>query len=127
MRRHSPQPRNDRKPGVTPHVDIQELKLGDGRAAVRGDAVVIRYVGRLRHGDVFASWEAYGHPARFVLGRRHPVAGLEYGIVGMRAGGARRITVPPHLGYREKGFGSVVPPNAILIFDVELIELVASA
>lgn len=112
---------------MTLHVEIQELKLGAGDLAARGDAVTIRYIGRLRRGDVFASWEAYGDPARFVLGKRHLVAGLEYGIVGMRVGGARRITVPPHLGYRETGFGDVVPPNAILIFDVELIALNAPA
>ncbi|MGE0736192.1 MAG: FKBP-type peptidyl-prolyl cis-trans isomerase [Alphaproteobacteria bacterium] len=107
---------------MKPNVEIQELKLGDGIAVERGFAVVVRYIGRLRRGDVFASWEAYGQPARFVIGQRRIVAGLEYGIVGMRVGGARRITVPPHLGYREKGLADIVPPNAIMIFDVELLE-----
>lgn len=59
----------------------------------------------------------------FTLGARVAIAGLEYGVEGMRVGGRRRIKVPPHLGYREQGIAGKIPPNAILFFDVELLEV----
>jgi FKBP-type peptidyl-prolyl cis-trans isomerase len=100
-------------------VDIESEELGTGAIASRGKTVVVRLRGTLRRGDVFMDSEVY----TFTVGARVAIAGLEYGVEGMRIGGRRRIRVPPHLAYREEGVAGKIPPNALLFFDVELLEV----
>ena len=100
-------------------ISIEEIKLGEGASAGRGDIVTIRYDGFLRRGDAFQR----GVVESFKLGGRRVIAGLEYGVEGMRAGGRRRIRVAPHLGYGDRGVPGVVPANALLTFDVELLKV----
>ena len=95
--------------------------LGEGEVAERGRRVTIRYDGFLSRGDAFQR----GVVATFRLGRREVIAGLEAGVEGMRAGGRRRIRVSPHLGYGGRGVAGVVPANAVLSFEVELLAVEA--
>ena len=102
-------------------VKIDELLIGGGELAERGRSVRIRYTGSFNKGDVFQR----DIETTFVLGARCVIAGLEYGVRGMRVGGRRRIRVSPHLAYRDEGLPGVVPPippNAVLIFEIELLE-----
>lgn len=100
-------------------VGIEEIELGEGDVARRGATVTIRYDGFLARGDAFQ----LGAVESFVLGGRRVVAGLEYGVEGMRAGGRRRIRVGPHLGYGARGVPGRVPANALLTFEVELLRV----
>ena len=100
-------------------VEIESDEPGTGDLATRGKTVVLRVQGSLRRGEVFMA----NQRESFRLGARTVVAGLEDGVEGMRVGGRRRIRVPPHLGYREAGVAGKIPPNALLFFDVELLEV----
>lgn len=90
---------------------------GTGEQAVRGATVTIRYTLSLSRGDVVDADQT----ATFTLGQRIMIAGIEYGVEGMRVGGRRRFRASPHLCYREDGIPGKIPPNAVLIFDVRLI------
>ena len=96
---------------------IQDLKIGDGPVAQRGNRVTIRYTGYLNRGDEFQTDKVVS----FVLGERNTIAGLERGVEGMQAGGVRRLTFGPQLGYGDRGVPGIVPPNAKLVFEVELL------
>ena len=98
-------------------VRIQEVSLGGGPVAEKGGRVTVRYDGFLSRGDAFQR----GVVASFELGGREVIPGLEIGVEGMRVGGRRRIRVSPHLGYGGRGVPGVVPANAVLSFDVELL------
>jgi FKBP-type peptidyl-prolyl cis-trans isomerase len=98
-------------------IHIEEAQRGQGAVAEKGNKVTVRYDGFLSRGDCFQKCETVS----FKLGRREVIAGLEYGVEGMSVGGRRRIRVGPHLAYGAKGVQGVVPPNAVLIFDVELL------
>ena len=100
-------------------LEIEEKKVGSGAAAERGDIVTVRYTGYLNRGDVFLAETT----ASIILGARRAIAGFERGVEGMKVGGIRRIRVSPHLAYREAGIPGVVPPNAVLIFEVELLAI----
>jgi FKBP-type peptidyl-prolyl cis-trans isomerase len=100
-------------------IRIQEVKLGEGAVAGSGRRVTVRYDGFLSRGDAFQR----GIVATFELGRREVIAGLESGVEGMRAGGRRRIRVSPQLGYGARGVPGVVPADAVLTFDVELLSV----
>ena len=100
-------------------VKIESDEPGAGDLAARGKTVVVRVKGSLRRGDVFMDSERES----FKIGERVVIAGLEYGVEGMRVGGRRRIRVPPHLGYRESGVPGKIPSNAILFFELELLEV----
>jgi FKBP-type peptidyl-prolyl cis-trans isomerase len=104
---------------VKPGIDIESDEPGQGKVAERGKTVVIRYDGFLHRGDAFQE----NHVAELVLGKRRVIAGLEYGIEGMRVGGRRRFRAAPHLCYRDEGVPGVIPPNALLIFAVDLMEV----
>ena len=104
-------------PRVLRGIAIELDEPGTGEPVRRGQTVVVRVAGRLRRGDIFME----ARECRFAIGARTVVAGLEYGVEGMRIGGRRRIRVPPHLGYRAAGIPGTVPPNAILWFDLELL------
>jgi FKBP-type peptidyl-prolyl cis-trans isomerase len=102
-------------------LQIVDVTLGSGAEAKMGDLVSVDYTGSLQDGTVFDSSRPRGKPLQFRLGANQVIKGFERGIVGMKAGGVRRITIPPELGYGKKGVPPAVPPNATLIFEVELI------
>ena len=107
-----------------PRVVIKEdLVIGKGAVAESGQDVVVHYTGRLRDGAQFDSSRARSDPLDFALGAGHVIRGWDEGIPGMRVGGKRRLTVPPELAYGPHGLAGVIPPDATLVFDVELLEI----
>jgi FKBP-type peptidyl-prolyl cis-trans isomerase len=108
--------------------DVKELKKGDvkigtGTEAVAGKTVVVNYIGRLVDGKQFDASCDRGQPFDFVLGTGSVIQGWDQGVAGMKIGGQRRLIIPSSLGYGENGAGADIPPNAALIFDVELLEV----
>jgi FKBP-type peptidyl-prolyl cis-trans isomerase FkpA len=100
---------------------VQEVQLGGGRTAASGDTVAVQYEGHLPNGQLFDSSYLRGQPIQFILGLHQVVPGWEEGITGMRVGGKRRLVIPSQLAYGARGIGGVIPPNANLVFDVELV------
>jgi FKBP-type peptidyl-prolyl cis-trans isomerase len=98
-------------------IKLESETIGDGREASRGTIVTVAYDLSLNQGDVVQSVESLS----FALGKRHVIAALENGVEGMRVGCRRRFRAGPHLGYRGVGVEGVIPPNAVLIFDVKLL------
>ena len=98
-------------------VEFEDLAIGDGPVVGRGASVEISYTLALNKGDIVES----DKHCRFRLGERRVVAGLEYGVEGMRVGGERRVRVGPHLAYRDKSIPGKVPANAVLEFTVKLL------
>lgn len=101
---------------------IQDTKQGLGREAIRGTTVVVHYTGKLTNGKVFDSSLDRGEPFSFQLGQGQVIQGWERGIVGMKEGGKRKLTIPPQFGYGARAIGPI-PANSTLIFDVELIKV----
>lgn len=101
---------------------VFDLREGEGEEAVPGDAVVVHYTGWLPNGMKFDSSRDRAEPFTFVLGEGRVIPGWEEGVAGMKVGGQRRLVIPPHLGYGPIGAGDVIPPDATLVFDVELLE-----
>lgn len=101
---------------------IQDTKQGLGREAIRGNTVVVHYTGKLTNGKVFDSSVDRGEPFSFVLGQGQVIQGWERGILGMKEGGKRKLTIPPNLGYGARPVGPI-PANSTLIFDVELLKV----
>jgi FKBP-type peptidyl-prolyl cis-trans isomerase len=100
-----------------------EVKAGTGATAKSGDRVRVHYTGWLTDGKKFDSSVDRGQPFVFTLGRRMVIPGWDEGVAGMKVGGKRRLEIPPNLGYGASGAGGVIPPNATLIFDVELLDV----
>ena len=101
---------------------ITELKEGDGTIAAPGQVVVVNYRGTLENGKEFDS--SYGRgPFSFPLGAGRVIKGWEEGVSGMKVGGKRKLVIPPDLAYGTRGAGGVIPPNATLIFEVELLDV----
>lgn len=100
---------------------VEELVKGSGEAAMAGLRLTVHYTGWLQGGQKFDSSLDRGQPFEFVLGQRRVIPGWEQGVAGMRVGGKRRLTIPPELAYGARGAGGVIPPNATLIFEVELL------
>jgi len=100
---------------------VTDQVLGSGSEAVAGKRVSVNYEGRLITGRKFDSSYDRGQPFSFVLGAGQVIPGWEQGILGMKVGGKRELVIPPHLGYGATGAGGVIPPNATLVFDVELL------
>ena len=100
---------------------IQEVKIGGGALAEAGKIVSVTYTGTRTDGSKFDSTADHGgQPIEFALGTGRVIKGWDEGINGMKVGGRRKLTIPPHLAYGERGMGPI-PPNATLIFDVELV------
>ncbi|MFN2460148.1 MAG: FKBP-type peptidyl-prolyl cis-trans isomerase [Candidatus Velthaea sp.] len=98
--------------------------VGKGAGPKAGDRVTVHYVGRLTNGTVFDSSRKRNEPFVFTLGRGEVIKGWDEGVATMRVGGKRRLIIPPNLGYGAAGAGSgLIPPNATLIFDVELLRV----
>jgi FKBP-type peptidyl-prolyl cis-trans isomerase len=104
---------------VKPGIDIEVDEPGPGAIAERGRTVVVRYDGFLHRGEAFQTNQV----VEFVMGKRRVIAGLEYGVEGMRVGGRRTFRVAPHLAYRDAGVSGVIPRNALLVFAVELLDV----
>ncbi|MDX2039387.1 MAG: FKBP-type peptidyl-prolyl cis-trans isomerase [Isosphaeraceae bacterium] len=100
---------------------ITELTVGTGTEAKSGDSVRVHYTGWLTNGTKFDSSVDRGQPFSFVLGQGRVIKGWDLGVAGMKIGGKRKLTIPPEEGYGSRGAGGVIPPNATLVFDVELL------
>ncbi|MDP2830152.1 MAG: FKBP-type peptidyl-prolyl cis-trans isomerase [Sulfuricellaceae bacterium] len=101
----------------------EEATLGAGAEAVAGCKVSVHYTGWLTDGSKFDSSKDRNDPFDFPLGAGHVIKGWDEGVQGMKEGGARKLTIPPQLGYGARGAGGVIPPNATLIFEVELLKV----
>jgi FKBP-type peptidyl-prolyl cis-trans isomerase len=98
-----------------------DLKIGTGALAGASKQIKVHYTGWLLNGKKFDSSLDSGKPFEFELGTGQVIQGWDQGIVGMKVGGKRQLRIPPALGYGQQGAGSDIPPNATLIFDVELL------
>ena len=96
---------------------------GSGVEATAGAFVTVHYTGWLTNGSKFDSSKDRDEPFEFPLAQRHVIAGWDEGVQGMKVGGTRKLTIPPQLGYGARGAGGVIPPNATLVFEVELLDV----
>jgi len=122
-------------PGDKPEIDfpggeppseltVVDLREGDGTVAEPGQTAVVHYVGvAFSTGEEFDASYDRGEPFAFPVGGGRVIAGWDQGVVGMRIGGRRQLTIPPHLGYGERGAGGVISPGETLIFVVDLVDL----
>ena len=103
---------------------IDDIIEGDGKEANDYNKVVVNYTGKLEDGSIFDSSLSPGkEPFTFTLGVGSVIKGWDMGVKGMKVGGKRKLTIPPELGYGDRGAGNVIPPKATLIFEVELLEV----
>jgi FKBP-type peptidyl-prolyl cis-trans isomerase FkpA len=101
----------------------EDLSEGTGAAAKAGDTVDVHYTGWLSNGQKFDSSHDRNKAFSFNLGSGMVIKGWDEGVSGMKVGGKRKLTIPPQLGYGQRGAGSVIPPNAELVFEVELLRI----
>lgn len=99
---------------------VEDLEAGSGQEAKAGDRVSVHYRGTLENGTMFDQSHGRG-PFQFGLGAGQVIRGWDEGVAGMRVGGKRRLTIPPVMAYGARGAGDTIPPNATLIFEVELL------
>ncbi|HXI83115.1 MAG TPA: FKBP-type peptidyl-prolyl cis-trans isomerase [Verrucomicrobiae bacterium] len=110
------------QPGATvTELKIEDTKVGTGAEAAAGKQVTVHYTGWLTDGTKFDSSKDHGQPFSFQLGAGQVIKGWDQGVAGMKVGGIRKLTIPSSLGYGERGAGGVIPPNATLVFEVELL------
>jgi FKBP-type peptidyl-prolyl cis-trans isomerase len=102
-------------------LQIEDVIVGTGEEAVAGKMVTVHYTGTFPDGRPFDSSVDRGEPFTFKLGARQVIQGWDMGVAGMKIGGKRILTIPSHLAYGERGAGNVIPPNATLVFEVELL------
>ena len=110
-------------PGITTATGlvIEDIVRGQGAVASAGQTVRVHYTGWLEDGKKFDSSKDRQQPFEFKLGGGRVIKGWDEGVQGMMIGGTRKLTIPPQLGYGERGAGGVIPPNATLVFEVELL------
>lgn len=99
----------------------EDLVVGEGPEATSGKSVSVHYTGTLTDGSKFDSSHDRAQPFDFTLGSGQVIKGWDEGVAGMKVGGKRKLTIPPEMGYGARGFPPVIPPNSILVFEVELL------
>jgi FKBP-type peptidyl-prolyl cis-trans isomerase len=104
-------------------LEYEDEVVGSGDSPKPGQTVVVHYTGRLTNGTKFDSSRDRGAPFTFPIGRGKVIAGWDEGVATMKVGGRRKLTIPSNLAYGPRGVSGVIPPNATLVFDVELLEL----
>jgi FKBP-type peptidyl-prolyl cis-trans isomerase FkpA len=109
--------------GQSAVLKYQDLKEGTGQEVIKGDNVVVHYTGWLTSGRKFDSSIDRGKPFSFVLGGGNVIKGWDAGVAGMKVGGKRKLVIPPELGYGATGAGRIIPPNATLIFEIQLLKI----
>ena len=102
-------------------LQMEDLVVGTGPEAKKGQTVSVHYTGWLTDGKKFDSSKDHGQPFSFALGRGQVIQGWDEGVVGMKVGGRRKLTIPPEMGYGNQGFPGAIPPNSTLVFEVELL------
>lgn len=107
----------------TSELQIEHLVRGTGAAPKQGDAVTVHYTGWLTDGRKFDSSRDRDEPFTFALGLRQVIGGWDQGVAAMKIGDKVKLTIPPHLGYGARGFPGAIPPNATLVFEVELLSI----
>ena len=108
---------------TTSGLEYMEVQAGTGDQAEAGKTVAVHYTGKFQDGKVFDSSISRGEPIEFQLGKGNVIKGWDEGIALMKVGGKAQLIIPPDLGYGERGAGGVIPPNATLVFDVELVSV----
>lgn len=117
----SEQPSNAQEVTTSSGLKYVDQVVGAGEVAVAGKTASVHYTGWLENGKKFDSSVDRGQPFSFPLGAGRVIKGWDEGVQGMKVGGKRKLTIPSDLGYGSRGAGGVIPPNATLIFDVELL------
>jgi peptidylprolyl isomerase len=116
--------KTDAKPTTTASgLQYIDFKVGDGASPKQGQTAIVHYTGWLDDGTKFDSSRDHGKPFGFKVGVGQVIKAWDEGVASMKIGGTRRLIVPPELGYGARGAGKVIPPNARLTFDVELLEI----
>lgn len=104
-------------------LQIEDIQEGTGAEAVNGALISVHYTGTLEDGTVFDSSRTSGVPFEFALGQGQVIAGWDQGVLGMKVGGKRKLTIPSSLAYGDNGIPGTIPPKATLIFEVELMDV----
>lgn len=108
---------------MTTELTIEDIVIGDGKAAGRGALITAHYRGWLEDGTEFDSSHRRGQPFQCVLSNNKVIQGWILGLKGMQAGGKRKLFVPAHLAYGERQVGTMIPPHSNLVFEIELLEV----
>jgi FKBP-type peptidyl-prolyl cis-trans isomerase len=108
---------------MTTELEIVDVREGTGQKAQAGHTVTVHYVGTLTNGSKFDSSRDRGKGFTFKLGAGMVIKGWDQGVAGMAVGAVRKLTIPPHLAYGDRGFPPVIPPGSTLVFEVELLSL----
>ena len=115
----------DQEVKMTDKLIIEDIKVGDGKESASGKDVKFHYVGTLTNGTKFDSSRDRGQPFQFTLGVGQVIKGWDEGVRGMKVGSIRKLTIPADMGYGARGAGAIIPPNATLVFEVELLDVAA--
>lgn len=108
---------------MSDELQIEDIKIGDGRAVVKGALITTQYRGQLEDGTTFDSSYDRGKPFQCVIGTGRVIKGWDQGLMGMKVGGTRKLFVPARLAYGERQVGEHIKPNANLLFEIELLEV----